>query len=82
MTVPARDQRANLAIRRAHNGSTGPAKMAQLLVASDNRNTIMDAMVAAGEKCQPFLENTVRGINVTDVQADRDVELCLLQGEN
>src|SRR5437867_2429189 len=33
-----------------------------------NRNTIMWAMVAAGEKCKAFLERTVQNVAVEDVQ--------------
>jgi transposase-like protein len=34
------------------------------------RNTIMIAMVEAGENCKRFLEKTARGISVNDIQAD------------
>jgi transposase-like protein/IS1 family transposase len=34
------------------------------------RNTILDAMVAAGENCERFHAETVRGLPVEDVQAD------------
>ena len=34
------------------------------------RNTIMHAMVEAGEKCQTFLQKTVRDIPVNDVECD------------
>lgn len=35
-----------------------------------NRDTIINAMVAAGEKCEPFLARMVNGFPATDVQAD------------
>jgi IS1 family transposase len=35
-----------------------------------NRNTIMNSMVDIGAKCKLFLEATIRGISVADIQAD------------
>ena len=35
-----------------------------------NRNTIMSAMVEAGEKCERFMKVAVHGVHVEDVQAD------------
>jgi IS1 family transposase len=35
-----------------------------------HRDTILATMVAAGERCQHFLETAVRGVAVLDVQAD------------
>ena len=35
-----------------------------------HRDTIIDAMVEAGQKCKRFLEATIRHVPVEDVQAD------------
>lgn len=35
-----------------------------------NRNTIMSLLVRVGERCQSFLDATVNGLSVEDVQAD------------
>jgi transposase-like protein/IS1 family transposase len=35
-----------------------------------NRNTVMSLLVLVGERCQAFLESTVNGLSVNDVQAD------------
>jgi IS1 family transposase len=39
-------------------------------VSGVHRDTILDALVAVGEKCQRFLEGIVRDVPVADVQAD------------
>lgn len=46
---------------------------------SINRNTIMGAMVEAGEKCSAFLESAVKGVQVDDVQIDEAWCFCKMK---
>ena len=57
----------SLALRLLLEGTSIRSLERQLYI---GRNTIMWAMVEAGEKCQAFLEKTVHNVTVSDVQAD------------
>jgi len=46
-----------------------------------NRNTIMAALVEAGEKCRLFLDRTLRNLTVNDVEVDENMGLLLVQGK-
>lgn len=59
--------RMNLTLRMLLEGNSIRALERQLNV---NRNTIMVALVAAGEKCRVFLEKTITNVPVEDVQCD------------
>lgn len=61
------EPRATLCLRMLLEGTS--IRSTERLTAT-HRDTIMGAMVAAGEKCQRFLEQTIRGVPVDDVQAD------------
>lgn len=63
----------NLVLRLLLEGNSIRALERQLNV---NRNTIMWGMVAAGEKCQAFIEKTVQNVAVDDVQCDEIWGFC------
>jgi hypothetical protein len=41
-----------------------------------NRNTILTALVDAGERCQRFLDRTLRNLTVNDVEVDEVWGFC------
>jgi IS1 family transposase len=60
-------EKIDLALRMLLEGTSIRALERQLEI---NRNTIMWAMVEAGEKCRAFIDKAVQSVQVDDVQCD------------